>query len=180
MDQPFSATARGLATARLGGLPQRLAHVKGVAAAAALIADSMPSADSDLLVAAAWVHDIGYAGSIADTGFHPLDGARFLHAAGYPEIVVSLVAFHSEATVEAGRRGLLADLSAIARPPADLLDALTTADMTTSPTGTPVTVDERLVEILDRYDAEDPVFRAVSESAPLLRATVARVQARGT
>jgi hypothetical protein len=31
-------------------------------------------------VAAAWLHDIGYAPAIAEsgTGFHPLDGARYL------------------------------------------------------------------------------------------------------
>ena len=35
-------------------------------------------ADADLLEAAAWLHDIGYAPSLVATGFHPLDGARYL------------------------------------------------------------------------------------------------------
>ena len=33
-------------------------------------------------MAAAWLHDIGYAEELLDTGFHPLDGARFLASAG--------------------------------------------------------------------------------------------------
>lgn len=168
-----------LATARLRGLPQRPAHVVGVAAESEQMADRAKSTNLDVLVAAAWLHDIGYAESIADTGFHPLDGARFLRASGYPDVVVSLVAFHSEAVIEAEHRGLLSELLEFERPPSDLLDELTTADMTTSPTGMPVTVDERLAEILDRYDGDDPVFLAVSQSAPLLRAAVGRVKARG-
>jgi HD superfamily phosphodiesterase len=32
----------------------------------------------DLLEAAAWLHDIGYSPEIAVSGFHPLDGARYL------------------------------------------------------------------------------------------------------
>ena len=30
------------------------------------------------MTAAAWLHDIGYAPAVDDTGFHPLDGARYL------------------------------------------------------------------------------------------------------
>jgi HD superfamily phosphodiesterase len=30
------------------------------------------------VVTAAWLHDIGLAPDLRDTGFHPLDGARFL------------------------------------------------------------------------------------------------------
>lgn len=36
------------------------------------------SEDTDVLVAAAWLRDIGYAPEVVDTGFHPLDGARWL------------------------------------------------------------------------------------------------------
>ena len=57
-------------------------------------------------------------------------------------------------------------------------DALTFADMTTSPTGQPVSVEERLAEILDRYPPTDPVHRAITESSEQLRAAVARVEAR--
>lgn len=91
----------------------------------------------------------------------------------------TLVAHHSAAVVEAKMRHMRGVLLA-EFPPEDSIvaDALTFADMTTSPTGHPVTVDERLAEILERYPPSDPVHRAITESSPLLRAAVARVEAR--
>lgn len=159
----------------LATLPERLAHVSGVARTAAT---QTSVAEIDKLIAAAWLHDIGYAPSIAFTGFHPLDGARFLNTAGYPDLVVSLVAFHSEATVEAEERGLLPDLLEFALPPIDLLDALTFADMTTARDGSATSIDERLEEVFERYDTSDVVFRAVTRSEPSLRGSIARVSAR--
>jgi putative nucleotidyltransferase with HDIG domain len=58
-------------------LPRRWAHVQGVAARAHSLAPVL-GADADLLEAAAWLHDIGYAPGLADTGLHALDGARYL------------------------------------------------------------------------------------------------------
>jgi len=150
-----------------------------VAAVARAIVDVVPPEDADLLVAAAWLHDIGYSPAIADTGFHPLDGARHLRALGDPPRLCSLVAHHSAAVVEAKVRHMRAMLLAEFPPEESIVaDALTFADMTTSPTGRRVTVDERLGEILDRYPPTDPVHRAISESSEQLRAAVARVQAR--
>ncbi|MFD6223383.1 HD domain-containing protein [Nocardia asteroides] len=40
--------------------------------------------DPEMLVAAAWLHDIGYGADLATTGFHPVDGAEFLRAQGAP------------------------------------------------------------------------------------------------
>ena len=56
-------------------LPRRWAHVQGVAARACSLAPVL-GADADLLEAAAWLHDIGYAPDLAVTGLHALDGAR--------------------------------------------------------------------------------------------------------
>ena len=58
-------------------LPRRWAHTKGVAATARQLT-SILSGNAGVLVAAAWLHDIGYSPALAVTGFHPLDGARFL------------------------------------------------------------------------------------------------------
>jgi HD superfamily phosphodiesterase len=58
-------------------LPRRWAHVQGVAAQAHSLAPVLGN-DADLLEAAAWLHDIGYAPGLVATGFHPLDGARYL------------------------------------------------------------------------------------------------------
>ena len=42
----------------------------------------LPAEDADLLVAAALLHDVGYAPSLNRLGFHAVDGARFLRAQG--------------------------------------------------------------------------------------------------
>lgn len=159
-------------------MPRRWSHVQGVAGAAAQVAPRVDPDDADALIAAAWLHDVGYAPGIALTGFHPLDGARFATEAGMPELVVSLIAYHTGADTEAAERGLAAELEAFARPPRDKLDVVTFADMTTSPDGDPIDAEERVAEILSRYAQGDPVHAAVSRSAPELLASVARVRAR--
>jgi hypothetical protein len=60
----------------------------------------------DALVPAAWLHDIGYAPDLVASGFHPLDGARYLRSEGFGDRVAGLVAHHSYAAVEADLRGL--------------------------------------------------------------------------
>ena len=74
------AWARAQAEQFMSPLGRRWAHVQAVAARAA----SLPfgGADRELLVAAAYLHDIGYAPELAATGFHPLDGARHLRSLG--------------------------------------------------------------------------------------------------
>jgi predicted hydrolase (HD superfamily) len=89
--------ARNLARSHLAAdLPQRWRHVRGVAHHASQIAPSVAGSD-DTLVCAAWLHDIGYAPEVAASGFHPLDGARFLAAAGVSKRLLGLVAHHSRA-----------------------------------------------------------------------------------
>ena len=61
-------------------LPRRWAHVQGVAARARSLVPVL-SADADLLEAAAWLHDIGYAPGLATTGLHAREGARYLRDA---------------------------------------------------------------------------------------------------
>jgi putative nucleotidyltransferase with HDIG domain len=86
--------------------PRRWAHVQGVAARARDLA-SILGADDDLLEAAAWLHDIGYAPGLAVTGLHALNGARYLRDAQHADAMLCrLVAHHSCATIEAGERGL--------------------------------------------------------------------------
>jgi HD domain len=57
-------------------------HVRGVVQQAQRASQVLSEEDRPYLVAAAWLHDIGYAPSIATTGFHPLDGARHVRALG--------------------------------------------------------------------------------------------------
>ncbi|MFW0789929.1 HD domain-containing protein [Gordonia sp. CPCC 205333] len=170
--------ARSIAEERLSGQSRRWAHVQGVAATMEQLAQSYPVTVREVLLAAAWLHDVGYSESVRDCGFHPVDGARFVLSQGFPELVASLIAYHTGATVEAEERGLTSELAPFTHPPTELLDALTSADMMTGPDGVAVSPAARVEEILTRYPAEDPVHRAVSRSAPELLAAVARVKGR--
>ncbi|MDM2351263.1 metal dependent phosphohydrolase [Mycobacteroides abscessus subsp. abscessus] len=167
--------ARKVAESGLCGLVRRWAHVQGVAAAATQIRGHFDEVSGDCLVAAAWTHDIGYAPSVRVTGFHPLDGACFLRDRGFPTLMVSLVAHHSGARIEAQVRGV-EGLSDFAEPDRELLDALTFCDLTTGPDGTPVSAAARLDEVLRRYRPDDPVHQAIDLSRDDLLAAVGRVQ----
>jgi putative nucleotidyltransferase with HDIG domain len=160
-------------------LPRRWEHSLGVAKRARSLSPIMGD-DSELLEAAAVLHDVGYSPSIATTGFHPLDGARFLRdQEGADERVVRLVAHHSCALLEAEERGLRRELEGefeLERP--ELVDALLYCDMTTTPDGTPTTPAARLGEIVQRYGAETVVARFIQRAAPEIHAAAGRVEAR--
>ena len=175
-------TAQQLARSLLGGLPDRWMHTQAAAAQALLVAAAVSPPERDLLIAAAWLHDIGYAAQLNETGFHPIDGARHLRALGAPLPLAALVADHSEAALLAEARGLLDQLEA-EFPRAGLLvsDALAYADMTAGPTGQRMTVPDRLVDIRLRHAAEPaPLNAARLSREPLLTAAGARVQRRLT
>jgi hypothetical protein len=128
-------------------------------------------------VIAAWLHDIGYGPQVASTGFHPLDGARYVAANGFEPQVVSLVAFHSGAQNEAEARGLGDVLSAeFGRPDASLLAIVTYSDMRVGPRGQDITIDDRLADIRSRYGPGHVVTRSIAASEAELRAAVAKVE----
>lgn len=129
------AQVRSLAQARLAtAVPRRWSHVQSVARRAKWVAEILGLSDD--LVAAAWLHDIGYAPDLVDTGFHPLDGARYLRLASVDEAIVSVVACHSCAPIEAKVRALDAELASEFSPgDAALTDALLYCDITTGPDG---------------------------------------------
>src|SRR5271165_2123711 len=176
MTAPHVNKARGAAQTRLVALPLRLAHIHGVAAAADSLRGHFDVAAGNCLVAAAWLHDIGYAPSLRLTGFHPVDGAIFARREGFDELVVSLVAFHSGAPAEARVRGISA-LSAFSEPPQRVLDALTFCDLTTGTDGSAVAPHDRLEDVLQRYEPDDAVHRAVHSGRDDLLAAVERVSA---
>ncbi|MFM9785657.1 phosphohydrolase, partial [Streptomyces scabiei] len=62
---------------------------------------------------------MGYADSVAVSGFHPVDGALFARGERFPELVVSLIAFHTGAEEEATQRGLSTALGEFAAPAAE-------------------------------------------------------------
>ncbi|MFB9677645.1 HD domain-containing protein [Streptosporangium vulgare] len=158
-------------------LPRRWAHTQGVAARAELLAPILGQ-ESDLLTASAWLHDIGYAPQLVDTGFHPLDGARYLREVHQADDkLVRLVAHHSCAVYEATERGLLDVLNEeFDRERPELVEALTYCDMTTSPDGLPLDVDVRLAEIHSRYGPEHLVSRSITNATPCITSAVRAVQ----
>lgn len=158
-------------------LPRRWAHVQGVASKAERVAESVPLC-GDVLVAAAWLHDIGYAQDIVDTGFHPLDGARYLAGIGTSDRIVNLVARHSYALLEAEFRGIGPEVAEFMDEGGVLRDALWYCDLTTSPDGEPVDAAERIAEIKERYGPGHVVTRFITEAAPELLASVERTKRR--
>jgi putative nucleotidyltransferase with HDIG domain len=170
--------AAELAEQRLDDMGDRWLHTQAVAARARSASPAVASDDRDLLVAAAWLHDIGYADSVADTGLHPLDGAEYLTRLGFAPRLVALVAHHSCARFEAAERGLMAPLATYVRETGPVADALIYADMTIGPTGEAVTVADRIAEILERYPPEHPVHRAIARARAELVASVHRTQQR--
>ncbi len=160
-------------------LPRRWAHVQGVAARARGLA-AVLGADADLLEAAAWLHDIGYAPDLAITGLHALDGARYLRDAQHADdVLCRLVAHHSCAIVEAEERGLADVLSLEFEPaPYVLSSVLSYCDMTTSPDGELVPVERRLAEITDRYGPGHLVSRSIQRATPMILRAVEQVQDR--
>jgi HD superfamily phosphodiesterase len=160
-------------------LPRRWAHVQGVASQARSLAPILDD-DADLLEAAAWLHDIGYAPQLADTGFHPLDGARHLRDVEHADATLCrLVANHSCAILEAEERGLADALSReFPAPNPALADALAYCDMTTTPTGDVVSVHDRISEIVQRYGPQDVVTRFIRKAEPQLVSSVVRTDQR--
>ncbi len=170
------------AQALLSGLfepgADRLAHSVGVGRRAEQVAVAL--GQPDLLVSAAYLHDVGYAAAARDTGLHQLDGARYLRLLGAPDDLTSLVAHHTAAIVEAAARGFATTLRDEFPPPSDseLLDLLTYCDMTTSSQGGAVTVDERFGRIYDRYPPGHLVSRSMRHAEPYLRRIVSAVEDR--
>jgi hypothetical protein len=160
-------------------LPRRWAHVQGVANRARSLAPVL-GADADLLEAAAWVHDIGYAPGLATTGLHQLDGARYLRDAKHADaILCRLVAHHSCAIIEASERGLAYVLNREFNPAPDVLaSVLTCCDMTTSPDGELVPVEQRLAEIHDRYGPGHLVSRSIQRATPMILLAVEQINDR--
>ncbi|MER7856819.1 HD domain-containing protein [Streptomyces bacillaris] len=180
MGDPIEAWATQVAEAELSGsLARRWAHTQGVAKRAVTLSQILDQ-DVGLLVAAATLHDVGYAPQLAVTGFHPLDGARFLrdeHSAD--ERLVRLVANHSFALLEAEERGLREELATefpLLEEPL-LVDALVYCDMTTTPDGDRTTAQDRVAEIRSRYGDASVVGRFIRRAAPEIFASVERVEA---
>lgn len=177
---PLVSHARDVAEALLAEeLPRRWAHVRAVAAKAETISQALELADQEVLIASAWLHDVGYSKEVVVTGFHPLDGARWLRERGFDTRVTQLVAHHSCALVEADERGLRGELTLeFRREESPTADALWYCDMTTGPDGQDFEVHDRLDEIRSRYGPRHVVTRFIERARPEIIAAVRRTEER--
>lgn len=170
--------ALALAEPLLAPLGDRWRHTLAVAARCVELSCTVAARDHELLVSAAWLHDLGYAEALLDTGLHALDGARYLSQLGNAPRLCALVAHHSGARFEASERGLEAELAEYELEESAVMDALVAADLTTGPRGERLSYGERIGEILARYDPETAVHRAVVRSQGVMSAHVQRAHRR--
>lgn len=136
--------ARALAADVLRDDPATLEHSSRAARAAAAAAYRIPSSRAAEVVAAAWLHDLGYAPQLQRTGFHPLDGALFLMSHDWPERIVRLVAHHSLASLEAPFYGVGHHLGVIEEVTGVDADILISADLVSGEGDPAPTIDARL------------------------------------
>ena len=165
------------AASLLAPLGDRWLHVQGVVETAQWIGEVLDEEDHSYLIAAAYTHDIGYAPSLVKTGFHPLDGARYIRSLGY-ERLACLVAHHSEARFEARLRGLSDALDEFPRERSATSDALAYCDLTTGPMGERVSLKERACDIYSRYGETAIVARAFRQAMPYFSLAIARTRLR--
>jgi len=179
--EPLTAPAAMIAAGCLlaQALPRRWRHVQAVAAkAAGMAVDLLDGDDARALTAAAWLHDAGYAPGVAATGFHPLDGARWLRLSGADDRICGLVAWHSCSWFEAMEIGLADALAAFPRERSVVSDALLSADMTTGPDGQELSVAERISDIKARYGEGHTVTRCMCLAEQSIMAAVHRTADR--
>lgn len=178
MAGPLTDAAASLAIELVAREPMRLSHLAAVAARCAALSVTVAEADVDALVAAGWVHDIGYLPHLSKTEFHPLDGALYLRETGWPDVVCDLVAHHSGSRFVARVRGLHGELDAFVFAENPLSDVLTTADNTAGPDGTLTTVTARLAEKRLRHPPDSPGMLANPHRDDYILAAVRRVSGR--
>jgi putative nucleotidyltransferase with HDIG domain len=175
---PLVSRAERSAVALLGHDPDRLAHSRTAARIAEQVTDVLGIEDPELVVAATWLHDVGYAPTVVRTGFHPLDGALHLADEGWPDETVLLVAHHSYASVLAPYFGVEEHLSLLDHAPFDAEDVLVYADLLSGPTGMGASPEDRIKDKRARLTSPACVPSKVREDRyRLLLAAATRVSA---
>jgi hypothetical protein len=173
------ANARALARALLRkGSPERWLHTQGVANRAAELAVTVSVDDRRVLIAAAWLHDIGYALALQETGFHPLDGALYLQMQGWDGRLAALVGHHSGARFAPAEDAFASVMTEFDFEDGPVSDALTYADLTVDPHGRRMTVPYRIVEAIECIGVNLPNGRDRLDRLPYLLAVADRVEQR--
>jgi hypothetical protein len=173
--EPTVVWAERVSGELLEPLAERWQHTQRVVERGRLFAGILSPTELDVLVAAAYLHDVGYAPELARTGFHPLDGARFVGRFGH-ERLAGLVAHHSTSTTEAEERGLGAELAEFPEENSLVSRALAYCDLTTGPAGEPTEISARLADITRRLGEDDPAARAARREAARLSELVEEME----
>jgi hypothetical protein len=160
----------------LSPLGDRWEHVRAVGERARTVATILDREDRHYLIAAAYLHDIGYAPDLQQTGLHQLDGARYIRSLG-AERLAGLVAHHSEARFEIRLRRFGEELTSYRREESWVSDALTYCDLTTGPSGLPMTFEERVAEVEQRY-GDGEIVDALRQATPHLVGAIERTEDR--
>ncbi|MDF1597267.1 MAG: HD domain-containing protein [Acidimicrobiia bacterium] len=171
----LSAWAEAHARPLLSPLGRRWRHSQSVAGTARDLARSLTPEDADVLVAAAYLHDVGYAPKLAISGFHPLDGGRYLRALGHGRLA-GLVAYHTGAQHEAKLHGLQQELARFDDEQSLVAAALTYCDLTNGPDGERLTPEQRIIDVEARYGSGSPVTTGLRAAWPQLLDAVCRVE----
>lgn len=170
--------SRAASTAQRMLAGDRLAHSLAVGERTANYSQALTPREAELVAIAGFLHDIGYSTQCVDTGWHPLDGARWMQWNGWDLEICHLVVWHTCSWHEARLRGL--DHLAVREfgPPTTnrVADALTAADLTTGPTGATVSLEQRLTDIRSRYQPGDIVLDALDQAESDMRSAVARAE----
>jgi hypothetical protein len=144
------AAAADLTRHMLNADPKRLKHSEAVARRADLSPSRRP-----VVRTAFGRRCLGtrhrYAPALRDTGFHPIDSARYLQSIGWPPALCNLVAHHSGARFVARVLKLDRELNAYPFSQDAVSDALTVADQTIGLHGEQVTLEERMSDMLHRH-----------------------------
>lgn len=171
--------ASALADRLLRDVGTRTAHSARVADQVDRARHLLNGAWRSALVDAAWLHDVGYSDLVASTGFHSLDGARWLRNRGWPDETCRLVAWHTAASTESTLRGLHHQLKTEFAPPPPIAGAaLTWGDLTASPCGERWTVSRRISDILRRHPPDSVVHRAIVAALPDLSDATRQIESR--
>lgn len=180
MAPDLAAWALALAEEKLSeAVPRRWAHAQGVVRRAEVVTPHLGD-DGELLLAAAAVHDLGFAPDAAaiGVGFPAIDAARYLEKLGAPRRLAHLVAHSAYSALEGSLRGFSAEYEEFEDERTPLRDALWYCCLTTGPDGEPMTLDERISEWSVRYVDDDVISRYAELAPPELRAALARTEER--
>jgi hypothetical protein len=169
--------AESYASSLLADNPRRLAHSRAVATTASQLSEVLidDPEERSVLVAAAWLHDIGYAPVLAKIGAHHLDGAIHLEEFGEHRLAC-LVAHHGSGAAETALRGFADEFAKFPRETSLVADSLTYCDLSCGPDGNRIALDERLREIRARYGNDHVVVRGLEADDDVIRGAFRRVE----